>query len=333
MKKLLLSIFALSVCVTVNAQCSELFFSHYIQFGGSNKAVEIYNPTTHTIDLTGYIVERWKAASSGLISTTMNDSVHLHGSIAPYSTFVLCNGQMTAGFSPACSPDLQVYAQSPNNGQLDNIYGTYGSTTGAPMYFKGNDCLILRKPDGNPADIFGEIGVTVKYWSTIAPFRGGTGEGKWISKGYMLERKSGILGGVTAFPAAVDGFNILGAWDTIAHVYPISSMTHQDTLDTYSLFGQHTCDCSTVGVNNIQKDDFVTVFPNPSNSGAAITMRSSELVANVKIYDLTGALVYTETSLNKYEFSISTRNLSKGTYIVAVTTKSGLVQRDKITVE
>jgi hypothetical protein len=325
MKKILLTIFAFSTAVSVNAQCNELFFSHYIQFGGSNKAVEIYNPTNHPISLTGYIVERWKAASSGLISTTMNDSVHLRGTIAAYSTFVLCNGQTTPGLSPACSPALQAYA-SPS-GQLDNVYGTYGSTVGAPMYFKGNDCLILRNPTGNPADIFGEIGVTVKYWSTISPYRGNTGEGKWISKGYLLERKPNIMGGVTAFPTE---FNILGAWDTIAHAYP---MTSQDTLDTYSLFGSHTCDCASLGVQEkVNALDFITVYPNPSTAGS-INMMSAELIANVKIYSLAGDLVYTEVAINKSTLSINTNKLSRGTYIVAVTTKSGLVQREKISVQ
>lgn len=322
MKKLLLSVFALTTYVSVNAQCNELFISHYIQFGGSNKAIEIYNPSANTVNLTGYIVERWKAASSGLISTTMNDSVHLRGSIAPHSTFVLVNGQTTAGVSPACDPALQAYAN-----QLDNIYGTYGSSVGAPMYFKGNDCLILRKPDGTPADIFGEIGVTVTYWSTISPYRGQSGQGKWISKGYMLQRKANVMGGVTAFPTE---FNILGQWDTIAHVYP--TMTRQDTLDTYSLFGSHTCDCANSGVIDETKNNFVSVFPNPSTAGS-VSVMSSEPIANVKIYTLTGQLIKTDISLNKYDFSFQTEKIAKGSYIIAVTTKSGLIQREKIVIQ
>jgi hypothetical protein len=285
--------------------------------------MEIYNPTPNTINLTGYIVERWKSNSSGLISTTMNDSVHLRGTLAPYSTHVLVNGQTTASVSPPADPDLQALAN-----QLDNIYGTYGSSVGAPMYFKGNDCLILRKPDGNVADIFGEIGVTVTYWSTIAPYRGQTGMGKWISKGYMLVRKPNVTGGVTAFPTE---FNILAEWDTITHVYP--TMTRQDTLDTYSLFGFHTSDCeSFLGVNEAPKTDFVSVFPNPSTTGA-VSIVSSEMIAEVKVYSLTGQLVNANISLNKFDFILNTEGLSKGTYIVAVRTNSGLIQREKISVQ
>lgn len=323
MKKLLLSIFALSIYVTANAQCSELFFSKYIQFGGNNKAVEIYNPTSNTINLTGYVVERWKAAGSGLISTTMNDSVHLRGTLAPFSTHVLVNGQTTVSVSPPADPDLQALAN-----QLDNIYGTYGSSVGAPMYFKGNDCLILRKPDGSIADIFGEVGVTVTYWSTIAPYRGQTGMGKWISKGYMLVRKPNVYSGTSSFPTE---FNILAEWDTITHVYPV--MSRQDTLDTYSLFGFHNSDCASfVGVNEAVKTVFASVFPNPSTAGS-LTVVSSEMIENVKIYNLTGQMVQATISLNKYDFSLNTENMSKGTYIIAVTTKSGLIQREKIAIQ
>jgi len=48
--------------ITVNAAppvatpCSDLFFSEYIEGGSNNKAIEIYNPTGSSINLSGYTV-------------------------------------------------------------------------------------------------------------------------------------------------------------------------------------------------------------------------------------------------------------------------------------
>ena len=53
MKKGLL-LLSLIFSVSLNAQvvdCSELFFSEYVEGYGQNKAIEIYNPTAFPIDL------------------------------------------------------------------------------------------------------------------------------------------------------------------------------------------------------------------------------------------------------------------------------------------
>ena len=49
------------ICLTVGAalnawsQCDELFISEYVEGSRNNKALEIYNPTGSTIDLSQYI--------------------------------------------------------------------------------------------------------------------------------------------------------------------------------------------------------------------------------------------------------------------------------------
>ena len=54
MKHLLLSIFTLLLLKTTAQDCSELFFSEYLEGYGQNKALEIYNPTSTNIDLSQY---------------------------------------------------------------------------------------------------------------------------------------------------------------------------------------------------------------------------------------------------------------------------------------
>ena len=51
--------------VTANSQdCSDLFISEYVEGPGNNNAIEIYNPTNGTIDLQGYIINRYSNGSS-----------------------------------------------------------------------------------------------------------------------------------------------------------------------------------------------------------------------------------------------------------------------------
>ncbi|RMG69369.1 MAG: hypothetical protein D6722_10510, partial [Bacteroidetes bacterium] len=46
------------------AQCSDLFFSEYIEGSGSNKALEIYNPLDVSVDLTDYVVYRFNGGAT-----------------------------------------------------------------------------------------------------------------------------------------------------------------------------------------------------------------------------------------------------------------------------
>ena len=50
MKKILLSILFLST-ISFGQDCSQLFFSEYVEGWSNNKALEIYNPTGEEIDL------------------------------------------------------------------------------------------------------------------------------------------------------------------------------------------------------------------------------------------------------------------------------------------
>ena len=66
MRKILLSI-SMLFAMSTNAQlldCSELFISEYVEGPGNNNAIEIYNPTNASIDLTGYSVNRYGNGAS-----------------------------------------------------------------------------------------------------------------------------------------------------------------------------------------------------------------------------------------------------------------------------
>lgn len=66
MKKILLFLGYVFISSNIFAQCSDLFFSEYVEGYSNNKALEIYNPTSAAIDLSEYSIARF---SNGATST------------------------------------------------------------------------------------------------------------------------------------------------------------------------------------------------------------------------------------------------------------------------
>ncbi|MBC7861398.1 MAG: T9SS type A sorting domain-containing protein, partial [Bacteroidia bacterium] len=76
----------------------------------------------------------------------------------------------------------------------------------------------------------------------------------------------------------------------------------------------------------------VSVYPNPSNTGS-VTVKSSEIVGEVKLFNITGQLILTETAINKTECTINTEKMPKGNYILLVTFKNGFTERKNLNIE
>ena len=153
MKKFLLSILTL-VFFNAGAQnCFELFISEYVEGSGNNKALEIYNPTANTIDLSEYIVIRY---SNGSNSASANNAIQLTGSILSNDVHVgvieKLNPAGTGNEIPV-DPALQLKA--------DAFYCPDYNTSNA-WYWNGNDAIVLAKgsvndiPNAEIIDVFGK---------------------------------------------------------------------------------------------------------------------------------------------------------------------------------
>lgn len=294
MKKILLSVVALSSYVAVNAQCNELFISEYVEGSGNDKAIEIYNPTNADISLTNYVLARY---SNG--STSISDQTTLTGTIAAHSAFVIVNGQTTVqngGTSPAVSLALQAMAD-----QLDHAYP-------APTYMNGNDALTLEK-NGVKVDIFGKIGEDPgQSWSDVFPFTDASGA--WWTKDQTLQRKAAVMGGVTTNPTT---FNPTVEWDSLPN-------------NTWTGLGAHTCDCPT-SVEEIANNISVVVFPNPANANY-FNVASSETIEAIELYNVMGQRVLVkEGNKTAKQITVETGAVAKGVYTVKV-----LYANNKITV-
>jgi len=109
--------------------CSELFFSEYVEGSGSaNKALEVYNPSSDSIDLANYQIQVFRNGDS-----EPTDVFALEGTIAPGGTVVICN----------------------NNAEFESCQ----LQGGAVMTFNGDDALSLFNISSETIiDVIGVIG-------------------------------------------------------------------------------------------------------------------------------------------------------------------------------
>lgn len=301
MKKTLLTLFSIIITGFLFAQvdCADLFISEVLEGSGNNKGIEIYNPTTETIDLADYVVKRYSNGSTTAAAGYVTDLI---GSIEPGDVFVLVNGQTeSTDISPACDPVLQAMAD-----QLDGEYP-------APMYANGNDAITLEKKNGTVIDIFGKIGEDpLSGWYDQDSTNYAAGEYWWLAwtANHTLVRKSEVLSGWPYNPGSIPGL-------------PEYFMVHvqYDTLpqNTWDHLGWHTCDCYDIKVNeNSLRKQYAYFFPNPV-TGKQFTIKATEIISSVEIINMIGqTLHYQQNDAIRGDINIELEQVNNGMYLVKV---------------
>lgn len=154
------------VIASLSAPASaNLIISEYVEGGGYNKAIEIYNTSSAAISLDGYTLNLF---SNKNVSATSSED--LTGSIAANSTYVI------------------VTSDSRAVDELKNKADLFSSA----VNFNGDDALTLTL-DNNVVDSFGQIGAD-GVWSN----------GGVTTKDKTLRRKSDITSGRTDATSAFD---------------------------------------------------------------------------------------------------------------------------------
>jgi hypothetical protein len=118
-----------------NTPCEQLFFSEYLEGTNGTKALELFNPSLETIDLTGYTILQY--ANGG---ATPSDILDLTGTIAPFGTYVIANPGQGGGGGAASQTVLGL-----------------ADLTDQIANFNGNDALELRY-NGTLIDAIGIVG-------------------------------------------------------------------------------------------------------------------------------------------------------------------------------
>ena len=304
MKKLVLSIIALASYMVVNAQCSDIFISEYVEGSNNNKALELYNPTPNYIAFNNnYRMLRFNNgtdSAAGVVNTQARISLGTHV-MAPYSKWVIVidrrDTTITSGFDIVVAPGLRALADT---------FLCYSYTVSYVMNFNGNDAVAIQKTtDGgatwNWVDIFGKIGdpamVTAQSWSDQFPYDGSVGA--WWTKNHTLIRKPTVTGGVTVNPSPE--FIVTAEYDSLPE-------------DTWSNLHIHTCVCET-GIDEYTGRVKMNVYPNPANSGYAY-VSAGEAIEMIEVYNTLGEKVYTKAGSKSLKMMVETSTLTKGIYFV-----------------
>ena len=306
MKQFLLSV-SVFFAMSVNAQdCSELFFSEYIEGPGQNNAIEIYNPTNSTIDLSAYSVNRYSGSGGGI-----NPEIwQLSGSIASGGVFVIGNGQLDSVWvdntywSLPVDPIFYSLLDNHCNGDYDE---------NSTFYFNGDDAMTLEK-GGNIIDIFAKVGEDPGYaWTddATAGYTDANGGAYW-TKYKTLVRKASVKQGVSVNPIL---FNPTFEYDSLP-------------WGTYSGMGSHSCDCSNATALNENESISYVMYPNPVVKGGVVSINSNSKIQRIRVTNILGGKVM---SLNTN--SISTSDLSKGTYIISIEFSDGRLKENKLVIK
>jgi predicted extracellular nuclease len=86
MKKIYFLFIAVMAITVASAQCTDLFFSEYVEGSGNNKALEIYNPTATAVNLSTYKILQYNNGAA-----TPTYTLGLNGTLAPGDVYVVCN--------------------------------------------------------------------------------------------------------------------------------------------------------------------------------------------------------------------------------------------------
>jgi hypothetical protein len=214
--------------------CSELFFSEYVEGSSQNKALEIFNPTPLSVDLNGYTIERYQNGSSNV-----SDQMNLIGSLLPGQTWVIV--------SPDTNTTNQYgYIQMELYNLANQIAPFYPSPVAG---MNGNDALTLSK-NGFIVDIIGKIGEDPGVgWTDdlSASFTSANGVTSWTAN-HTLVRKESIKFGITTNPIL---FNPAAEWDTLS-------------INDWSNLGFHECDCISNNPSFVLKKQLIEGFESSS---------------------------------------------------------------------
>ena len=321
MKKLLLVTLFLFTN-SFGQECSQLFFSEYIEGWSNNKALEIYNPTSESIDLSSYSISRY--ANGGTTPST----TQLTGIINAYETFVVCldkqdpNGE---GYEAPVWDGYFTYIDSLTNEEvtiydeetdlqskvdlfLNPIYyfGTDPDSAAAfptTMYFNGNDAITLELlGTGIVIDLIGKVGEDPgASWNDS--------DGNYWTKDHTLIRKPFISQGVSMNPTV---FDPTLEWDSL----PVNSFMN---------LGFHDCDCNITSKLN-ELNNNLEIYPNPTNGKKQVYISNDYAIKELLVIDQLGKVISSQKTDNS-RATIDISKYSSGLYFISIIDKYGTKTR------
>ena len=89
---------------------------------------------------------------------------------------------------------------------------------------------------------------------------------------------------------------------------------------------------SSMGITSVEKNGF-TIYPNPAKEIITIKSAKDNPATQLDLYDLTGKLLVSKKLDKQIETTVALNTLSKGMYLINVSTANGTSYSDKLTIE
>ncbi|MBJ6110825.1 T9SS type A sorting domain-containing protein [Hymenobacter sp. BT523] len=358
-----------------HAQGTELFFSEYdegahqsgVNYGGatpstgSERAIEIYNPTTSIVNLNPYSIRRYSNGSTTpteeerLFRSDANQVAVGSNTMNPRSTFVVASGEATLPVIRTAANQFSV-GHAPTTGPTVLIGG-------GVAYFNGDDAVALvRYPSGTAGtgqgvivDLIGVIGEQPLLAS------GGTGTGNWSgtnpvdgtgtsavypsSANQSLVRRPSVSTGVRTNPGpqnvpgtnppvrstAANAYNIATEWSVYSYAFPPGTTGSGSVgAQLYDQLGQHIGYTGPFGVyqttisGTLAKFDAnISVYPNPAHGLATVEIKDAK-VGSVTVLNNLGQRISAQAKGSGQEkLQLDVSSLKPGLYFVQIWSADG----------
>lgn len=298
MKQILLSIVAIAIATTLSGQdCTQLFFSEYVEGTGNNKALEIYNPTQTEVSLNDYQLARYDngAVTPNYVSFPAGTTIAARSVLV-----VVLDKRDPNGVDQEVpvAPELQAKA---------DIFLCPVYNINKMMYFNGDDAVTLeRKSNGAILDIIGRIGEDPGYgWNNNTAnecFQTEYNDPNHWTYNNTMVRKESVKQGVSENPTQ---FNPSIQWDTVG-------------VNNFDNLRKHNCDCGSTTINSLYTQPTIIIYPNPSN-GETVCFQASKNISKIEIYNTIGQVVVINTfDSSMAKVSVDVRNLNHGIYVAKI---------------
>ena len=366
---------ALLVAGAAHAQGTELFFSEYDEGShatgtsyctgcpnstGSERAIEIYNPTNSEVSLTPYSVRRYSNGNPNfteeerlLRSNATQQPVGVN-SITPHTAFVLASGEATL-------PAIRLKADQFSVGHAPQPVGGTVIFGGGTVYFNGNDAVALvRYPSGTAGTGSGVIVDLIGVTGQNPPNRNGTisPEGNWrgtnpldppygtttfvpevVSENMSLTRRITVSKGVGSTTATTygpapggiyaGGYNIADQWVAYSYATAPGTTTTNAAGQSYDRLGEHLDYNGPFGAYQTalgtlaRFDANISVYPNPAHGFATVEIKDAKVGRVVVLNNLGQAISAEAKGQGQEKLTLNISALKPGMYFVQILSADG----------
>ncbi|MCL9980682.1 MAG: lamin tail domain-containing protein [Bacteroidia bacterium] len=299
--------------------CQELFMSEYIEGSRNNKAIEIYNPTTHPIDLSQYRLTRWQ---NGSATWDKQYSDALSGTIQPQDVVVLVLDRRDTtqiGIDTPVVEELRLKA---------DLFLSKDYNTSYSMSFNGDDAMSLDKWNEQYStwllvDIMGKIGERPPSvgWSDSFPYNKGLGT--WYTANRTLIRKYQVLTGCDTIAPIKRGLTATApqAWNP--QYFDPSAEWDIHPRDMFDSLGVHGSGCKTLSGERISIVPAVKLYPNPVDG--QIYLETTVAVERFEVLNAFGQVI----AQGSFSGAIDAKGLISGMYFLNLTLKDGQMKQER----